>query len=87
MTLALKGSNSSIYQSVKQYLCKLHLCNDVFTSCSSAHFPRSMERNHAADTEDLVTTVHHIWELLDEKDTARVFSRTDLDTLLDHLYI
>ncbi len=35
--------------------------------------------------EDLVTTVHHIWENLDEKDIPRVFSRTEVNILLDHL--
>ena len=86
MNLALKGSNSSISKSVNRYLYKFNLCNDVFTYCSSAHFRRSMERSHAVDIcEDLVTTVHHIWEILDEKDTPRVFSRTEVDILLDNL--
>ena len=81
-----KGSNSSISKSIKRYLYKFNLCNDVFTYYSSAHFRRSMERSHAVDIcEDLVTTVHHIWEILDEKDTPRVFSRTEVDILLDHL--
>ncbi len=45
-----------------------------------------MERSHAVDIcEDLVTTVHHIWEILDEQDTPRVFSRIEVDILLDHL--
>ncbi len=49
-------------------------------------FRRSMERNHAADIcEYLVTTVQPIWEILDEKDTPRVFSRPEFDILLDHL--
>ncbi len=78
MSLPLNGSNSSISKSVKNYLYKLHLCNDAFTFCynSPAHFRRSMQCNDAADIcEDLVTTVQHIWEILDE-DTPRVFSRT-----------
>ena len=33
----------------------------------------------------VVTTVHHIWESLDEKDTPRVFNRTEVDILLDDL--
>ncbi len=86
MNLALKGSNSSFFKSVKRYLYKFNLCNDVLTYCSSALFRRSMERRHAVDIcEDLVTTVYHIWEILDQKDTPRVFNRTEIDILLDHL--
>ncbi len=46
-----------------------------------------MERKHVADIcEDLITTVQHIREILDEKDTPRIFSRTEVDyILLDHL--
>ena len=42
-----------------------------------------MERSQAADIcEDPVTTVQYIWEILD---TVPVFSRTQVDILLDHL--
>ncbi len=79
MTLALKGSNSSIGKSIKHILYKLHLCNNIFTRYSSAHIRRSMERKNAADIcKDLITTVQHIWEILDEKDTPRIFNRTEL---------
>ena len=41
-----------------------------------------MERSHAVDIcEDLVTAAYHIWEILDEKDTPRVFSRIEVDIL------
>ncbi len=88
MTLALKGRNSSESKSIKYYLYKRCLRNDVlvFTNCSSTHFRRSMERNHAADIcNKPVTTVQHIWEILDEKATPRVVSRTEVDILLNHL--
>ncbi len=84
--MTLKGSDSCIGKSIKHSVYKVHLCNDAFTSYSSAYIRRSMERKHAADIcEDLITTVQHIWEFLDEKDTPRIFSRTEVDILLDHL--
>ncbi len=86
MALALRGSNSSICKSIKNILYKLHLCNDVFISYTSVHIRRSMELKHAADIcEDLITTVQHICEILDGKYTPRIFSRTQVDILLDHL--
>ena len=45
-----------------------------------------MEHKNAADIcEDLVATVQHVWEILDDKDTPRVIGRTEVDILLDHL--
>ncbi len=45
-----------------------------------------MDRKQAADIyEDLITTEQHIWEILDVKDTPRIFSRTEAYILLDHL--
>ncbi len=46
-----------------------------------------MEPEHAADIlqRSKNTTVQNIWPILDEKDTLGVFSRTEVDILLDRI--
>ncbi len=34
---------------------------------------------------ELVTIVHHVWEIWKEKDTPRVFSVMEVDILLDYI--